>query len=119
MDRITLRGLRAYGRHGNDTGERDRAQPFDLDLALDLDLAAAAHSDDLRDTLDYAALARRVAAIVEQTSYRLLERLAADVAAALLDDARVRRVEVTIAKPGLLAGATPAVTLVRARAADP
>ena len=53
--------------------------------------------------------------IVRERSYDLLERLGADLLAAMLVDARVLRATVRIAKPGLLAGATPAVTLHAAR----
>jgi dihydroneopterin aldolase len=49
--------------------------------------------------------------IVRERSYDLIERLGADVLAAILADTRVERATVRIAKPGLLAGATPAVTL--------
>jgi dihydroneopterin aldolase len=46
----------------------------------------------------------------------LIERLGADVLDAMLADPRVQRASVRIAKPALLAGATPAVTLHAARA---
>ncbi|HEV3091401.1 MAG TPA: dihydroneopterin aldolase [Candidatus Cybelea sp.] len=113
MDRISLRGVRAYGRHGWEARERQQPQPFAIDVDAEIDLAAAQSSDDLAETMDYAALHRRIVAIVERTSYALVERLAADVLEAIFDDARVARASVTIAKPGILDGATPAVTLDR------
>ncbi|HTX59741.1 MAG TPA: dihydroneopterin aldolase [Verrucomicrobiae bacterium] len=115
MDRIALRGIRAMGRHGADPGERDREQPFDVDVVAEIDLRAAQASDDLADTLDYARLHQRVVRIVGATSYALLERLAGDLLAAIFEDARVARAEVTVAKPNLLGGATPSVTLSRER----
>jgi 7,8-dihydroneopterin aldolase/epimerase/oxygenase len=113
MDRIALRGLRVYGRHGANPGERDRVQPFDIAVTAEIDLRKAAASDDLDDTLDYAALHARIVTAVASTSYALLERLASDVLDAVFADHRVARAEVTIAKPGLLEGATPSITLVR------
>lgn len=115
MDRIRLDGIRAYGKHGADAAERERAQPFDIAVSAQLDLQDAAASDDLVCTLDYAALHARIVRIVETTSYALLERLAADLLAAVLEDERVASAHVTIAKPGILDGATPSVTLSRAR----
>jgi 7,8-dihydroneopterin aldolase/epimerase/oxygenase len=115
MDRITLRGIRAYGRHGANPGERDAAQRFDLEIVTELDLRVAQVSDDLADTLDYDALHRRIVEIVEGRSYALLERLAGDLLDAIFDDARVIRAQVTIEKPGILDGATPGVTLARER----
>jgi FolB domain-containing protein len=115
MGRITLRGVRALGRHGADPGERDREQPFDIDATIELDSAKAERSDDLADTLDYAALHRRLVTVVASTSYSLLERLASALLDAVFEDDRVRYAELTVAKPGILAGATPSVTLDRRR----
>ncbi|MFY9739620.1 MAG: dihydroneopterin aldolase [Candidatus Cybelea sp.] len=113
MDRVTLRGLRAYGRHGWEAAERDRPQPFAIDLDAEIDLRAAQLSDDLADTIDYAALHRRIVAVVASTSYALLERLAASILEAVFEDARVARAIVTIAKPAILDGSTPSVTFDR------
>jgi dihydroneopterin aldolase len=115
VQQITLRGIRVHGRHGANPGERDIAQPFDLDVLLDVDVTRAMTTDDLADTINYAALHADVVRIVRTTSYRLLERLATDILDALIADERVYRAQVTIGKPQLLAGATPAVTAWRSR----
>ena len=115
MGRIRLTGIRAYGRHGVFPHERENAAPFDLDVSIDADLTAAAASDELTDTIDYDALHRRLVAIVAETSFALLERLAAAAIDAVFEDPRVLSAEVTVAKPGILDGATPAVTLSRRR----
>ncbi len=111
IDGIALRGIRAYGRHGANVGERDFAQPFDLDLELDVDLSAARASDELGDTIDYAALHERIVATVRDSSYRLLERLGDEILGGVMRDSRVVAARLTIAKPDLLDGATPCVTL--------
>lgn len=115
MARITLRGMHVFGRHGAEPGEREREQPFDVELILDYDSQGAEECDDLAEALDYAALHRRVSKIVATTSFALLERLARAILDAVFEDARVLRAEVTVAKPGILAGATPSVTLARRR----
>ncbi len=114
MDRITLAGIRALGRHGVAAAERAQAQPFDVDLVVDIDLAAACRSDNIVDTLDYARLHDRLVAVVTGTSHLLLESLASELLDVVFDDPRVRHAEVTVAKPKVLDGATPSVTLVRA-----
>lgn len=113
MDRITLRGVRAFGHHGWEAGEREAAQPFEIDLDVEIDLREAQVRDDLAQTLDYAALHRRIVGIVENTSYALLERLAAEIVEAVFEDRRVVRAVLSIAKPGVLGGATPAVVFDR------
>ena len=114
-DTISLRGIRAFGHHGADPGEKVVAQPFDIDVSLEMDLSAARASDALADTFDYSALHAAIVRIVRERSYDLIERLGADVLDAMLADPRVVRASVTVAKPALLAGATPSVTLHAAR----
>jgi dihydroneopterin aldolase len=97
-DRIELRGLRAVGTHGALAEEQARAQPFEVDLDLDADLSAAGRSDELADTVDYGALAERVASVVSGERHALLERLAERIAEAALADGRVRSVTVTVRK---------------------
>lgn len=98
-DRIELRGLRVRGRHGVFDHERRDGQDFVLDLVLWTDLAPAGASDDLTDTVDYGALAEAAAAVVEGPPRSLIEAVAADVAAVVLDDPRVAAVEVVLHKP--------------------
>ncbi|HET6276936.1 MAG TPA: dihydroneopterin aldolase [Candidatus Cybelea sp.] len=114
MDAVTLGGIRAYGRIGTLARERERRQLVTIDLAADIDLRPAERSDDLTQTLDYAALRNRLVRIVSTTSYALLERLAGDLLDAVFDDRRVARARVTLSKPEILEGATPSVTLERA-----
>jgi dihydroneopterin aldolase len=97
-DRIELRGLRAVGVHGDLPEERDRPQPFELDLDVEADLSASSGTDDLGDTVDYAQVAELAAGVVEKASYRLLERLASAVADAVLDVEGIARVTVTVRK---------------------
>ncbi len=114
MDAITLRGIRANGRHGNNPGERDRSQPFDVDICMEIDLRSAQQSDNLHDTVDYDALHKEIVRVIETTSYCLLERLAGELLDRTFADLRIASAELTIGKPNLLDGATPAITLRRA-----
>jgi 7,8-dihydroneopterin aldolase/epimerase/oxygenase len=98
-DRIVLRGLRVRGYHGVFEHERREGQDFLVDLVVWLDLAAAAASDDLADTVHYGELAERVAAIVAGPPVNLIEVVAGRVADEVLTDARVQAVEVTVHKP--------------------
>ena len=89
-DRIELRGLRVVGRHGVLPEEQARAQPFEVDVDVEADLAAAGRSDDLKDTLDYGALVASVAGVVEGEPSALLEHLAQRIADVVLADDRAR-----------------------------
>ncbi len=98
-DRIEVRGLRVVATHGVLAHERERPQPFELDLDLYLDTAPAGASDHLEDTLDYGEVVKRAAAVARERSFLLLEALAEAVAGALVDlDPRVGWVAVTVRK---------------------
>lgn len=98
-DRLVLQGLRVTGRHGVLAEERSAGQDFVVDAVLTLDSRAAAASDELTDTVDYADLAHRLSAVVTGPPVALLETLAARLAETCLEDPRVREVEVTVHKP--------------------
>ncbi len=83
VGRIALRGLRVEARHGVLPQEHTRAQPFFVDLELELDLGPAGASDRLEATVDYSAAAALVAEVLNGPHRDLLEALAADIAARL------------------------------------
>lgn len=98
-DRIELRGLLVRGRHGVFPHERRDGQDFIVDVTVWMDLAAAVASDRVADTLDYGALAHRVATIVGGEPCDLIETVAGRIADDVLRDRRVRAVEVVLHKP--------------------
>jgi len=121
-DRITLRGMRFLGRHGVTLEERMEPQPIEVDVEMALDLQRPAQTDELGDTVDYAAVFGQVAEIVEGQSFRLLEALAGGIAAAVLAEQPVQEVEGRVRKPKApLPGAfeTVEVTLRRSRGDAP
>ncbi|MGO8874110.1 MAG: dihydroneopterin aldolase [Acidimicrobiales bacterium] len=99
-DRIELRGLRVVGTHGVLPEEKQRAQPFELDLDLVVDLAPAAVTDRLSDAVDYAAVAGAAVAVVAgPRSFELLETLAVAVADVVLAaDPQIGAVTVALRK---------------------
>ncbi|OBB75378.1 dihydroneopterin aldolase FolB [Mycolicibacterium flavescens] len=98
-DRIELRGLRVRGYHGVYEHERRDGQDFIVDITVWIDLAAAAASDDLADTLDYGALAQRAADVIAGPPRDLIETVAAEIAEGVMEDERVHAVEVVLHKP--------------------
>ena len=120
-DRIELRGLRVLGTHGVLPEERDRPQPLELDLDVWVDMARAAASDALDDTVNYAELATAAADVVATQSFGLLEALAERIATVVLDAAaRISAVSVSVRKlrpPVALDMATGGVSVLRRSAA--
>jgi len=115
-DRITLKGLRVRGFHGVLPEERRDGQDFVVDVVLALDLAPAAATDDVADTVHYGELAERLAAVVAGEPVDLVETLADRLATICLSYDRVQRAEVTVHKPSApipLSFDDVSVTLVR------
>ena len=106
-DRIVLSNLRFEAAHGVHAHEKTTPQRFEVDVELELDLAPAGRSDDLAATVDYGAVAKVVARVVEAPPKDLIETLAERIAAAVLAacapvDAvtvRVRKPEVRLVAP--------------------
>ncbi len=99
-DQIEIRGLRLLGTHGVLPEERTRPQPFEIDADLVVPMVDAGASDDLADTVDYAAVVHGIAAVVGGAeSFMLLEALAAAAADEVLaTDARVQAVTLSVRK---------------------
>ncbi len=118
MDRIAITGLEVFGHHGVLQHEREYGQRFVVDVVLWVDLARAADSDDLRDTVDYGTLSADVTEIVAGPPADLIETVAGRVVERCLDDPRVQEVEVTVHKPSAplpVVAQEVAVTLRRSR----
>ena len=98
-DRVALRGITGFGHHGVFPEEREVGQRFVVDVLLTLDLAPAAGSDDLQQTVDYGVLAGSVVGDIERDPLNLIEALAQRIADRCLEDPRVEAAEVTVHKP--------------------
>ncbi len=99
MDKIMARGMTFKGCHGVLEFEKTQPQTFKVDVDLLLDTSQAGHSDNICHTVSYAEVFALVKYIVEQQSYQLLEALAENIAAAILQQFPVEGVEITVYKP--------------------
>jgi 7,8-dihydroneopterin aldolase/epimerase/oxygenase len=98
-DTIRIAGLRVRGNHGVYDVERRAGQDFIVDAVLELDVSAAAASDDLADTVHYGELAEALAAVIAGEPVNLLETLATRLASVCLAAPRVDAATVTVHKP--------------------
>ena len=80
--------------------ERRTPQAVILDIDLDYEFAAAAGSESIGDAVDYAAVARSVTDFVRRRAFQLIETMAEETAAMLLDQLKpVQTVRLEIRKP--------------------
>src|SRR5690606_14023452 len=116
MDVIEIKDLLLRTIIGVNPEERINRQDVLINIALFADIRAAGHSDDITETVNYKSVTKRVIAPVEQSQFRLVEKLAEQVAAACLEEPRVERVRVSVEKPGAVRFArSVVVTIERSR----
>lgn len=118
MDKIELRQIRAVGIIGVLSEERRRAQPFEIDLDIEMDLSEAGRTDSLEHTLNYGPPLDMVQRVVSEEGHELLERVATRILEEILIDQRVFAAEVCIRKvrpPVPVDVATTAVRIRRTR----
>ena len=116
MDRIFLRDFHLSCIVGCAPEERFERQDIVFNIELYTDFADCVASDNLRDSIDYEELRKRVRNVVEGSSFELIESLADAVAKACLEQSRCKQVVVDLNKPGGMRGSgSVAVRLCRAR----
>ena len=96
--------------------ERREKQDVVINVVLEGDLAPAAQSDQIEDTINYKTIKKQIVQLVEASDFNLIETMAGRVLDICLSDPRVDRATVTIDKPGALRFArSVAVEMSRAR----
>ena len=104
MDKIFLDELKIDTIIGIWDWERRIRQTVVIDLEMSADIARAAASDDVVDTLNYKAVAKRLQAFVGDSSFQLVETLAENIARIIRDEFDVAWVRVKVHKPGAIRG---------------
>lgn len=100
MDKLILRGIEIFGRHGCHVEEQKRGQIFTVDVELNLNLEQAGNSDDINETVDYTQVLFDVEKIVGGTPRKLIETVAEEIADTLLENyPRVESLKVVLHKP--------------------
>jgi dihydroneopterin aldolase len=94
---IDIEGITVFAHHGVLPEEKEKGQPFIIDVRLEL--AAPPAGDYLAATVDYAEVVSRIAEIATADTYDLIETLASKIADSMLEHERVRKTSVTVSKP--------------------
>lgn len=105
MDIVFIRELRADTVIGVYDWERNIRQTVVLDLEMSSDNRRAAGSDQIGDALDYAAISARVLSFIEGSEFLLIETLAEQVAALIMQEFHVAWLRLRLSKPGAVAQA--------------
>lgn len=98
---LELNGITVECIIGELPDERLRPQQLRIDLALEL-AETAAETDDLADTVDYAALTESVRAALVKAQCRMIERAAKVVLTLCRAETKVRHARVRVTKAGAI-----------------
>jgi dihydroneopterin aldolase len=104
LDTIFLRDLRVRTIVGIWEWERRLPQVVSIDLDMATDIRRAAGSDDIGDTLDYKSVTNRIRAFVADSRFQLIETMAEQIAAIIIDEFKVPWVRVAVHKPWAIRG---------------
>jgi FolB domain-containing protein len=100
MDKIFIKDLSVRGIIGINDWEREKPQEILINIVLFGDLHKAGESDDIRDTINYRTISKKVQAHSESAGRLTVEALAADLARICLEESGVEKVVVRVEKPG-------------------
>jgi dihydroneopterin aldolase len=99
-DTVFVTGLEARAIVGINDWERTERQTVRVDLEMACDASRAAEEDDIALAINYRSVAKAVLALVESSSFFLVETLAERIAAAIRGEFGVPWVRVRVSKPG-------------------
>ncbi len=99
MDIVFLQQLQLEAVIGVYDWEREIRQPLTMDLELAANVKAAASTDRIQDALDYHAIAKRITSYVAGSEFQLVETLAEQCAALLMQEFGVTWLRLTLHKP--------------------
>ncbi|MEJ2403523.1 MAG: dihydroneopterin aldolase [Candidatus Thiodiazotropha sp.] len=105
MDIVFIRDLRIDTVIGIYDWEREIRQTVVFDLEMGADIAKAARSDAIEDTLDYKAVSKRLEEFVRASTFQLVETLAERCAAIVREEFQVPWVRLTLNKVGAVSAA--------------
>lgn len=115
MSKITIVDLEVMLRVGVPEEERAKPQRLLLTIIMDFDFAAAAANDDLARTIDYFAVAQRLLKLGEGRSWKLIEKLASDIADLVLGEFGPTAVTVEVKKFPIPQARCVSISLTRQR----
>lgn len=98
---LKLNGIEVDCIIGERSDERERAQRLIVHVELDVD-EKACDTDELSDTVDYAALTEKIRAALVEAKCRMIERAANVVRGVCAAESAVRSVKVRVIKAGAI-----------------
>lgn len=116
MDKIKISDLEVFYRVGVPDEERARPQRLLLTIEMTQDFSTAALTDNLEKTIDYAAVSDFLLHYGDDRNWKLIEKLAANIADSILSEFKPLSVVVEVKKFIIPQAQFVSVTVSRSRA---
>ncbi|HEY9134852.1 MAG TPA: dihydroneopterin aldolase [Pseudomonadales bacterium] len=104
MDIVYIRELEIETVIGIFDWERKIKQTVSLDVEMASDNRRAAASDNIADAVDYKSVSKRIIDFVEKSEFQLVETMAEQITAIILNEFNVPWVRLRLSKPGAIRG---------------
>jgi dihydroneopterin aldolase len=98
MAKISIVDLEVMYRVGVPDAERAHPQRLLLTVEMESDCTTAANTDSIADTIDYFAVTKRLLEYGEGREWKLIEKLASDIAGIIVSEFKAQRVSVEVKK---------------------
>ena len=117
MSKITIVDLEVFFNVGVTDEERAKPQPLLVTVDMECDFSSAAESDRITRTIDYSRVARQVLKYGQNRRWKLIEKLASDLADMILSGFKPQGVTVEVKKFPIPEARFVSVSLSKRRAA--
>lgn len=99
MDKIIIKGIEVFAFHGALSEENTLGQRFTIDITMKKDIRKACINDTLEDTVHYGFVHDDVVTLTKNNKFKLIEKLAEELAKMIVEKYGVEEVTVSIEKP--------------------
>lgn len=99
MDKIIIKGIEVFAYHGALSEENTLGQRFTIDITMKKDIKKACINDTLEDTVHYGFVHDDVVTLTKNNKFKLIEKLAEELAKMIIEKYGVEEVTVSIEKP--------------------
>ena len=99
MATIRITNLKLRTIIGTNDWEREHTQDVVINVKINFDASKASQSDNIKDTIDYKAMTKRITQETEPSAFFLLEKLAKCILSIVMENPLVKEAVVRVDKP--------------------
>jgi len=105
MDKVFIQGLKIDTVIGIYDWEREIRQDVVLDIQMSADIKTASQTDQIDQTINYKAVAKRLIGFAKESKFQLVETLAEEITQIIINEFDVQWVKLTLNKGEAVTGA--------------